>query len=147
MTYICQCTEKGEVSLTSLYYYTNFKVPFIKARTHDPTLRIRLFSPRIGSRRSDGPISSFRFCSENVGRSFVVCSHSPIFRTRKESSTWLQNDHRDIMQNLSAPFIFQEDRACSISIRFFRNYGSVRRKVIFNVLTRSDFRNQQKLDP
>ena len=31
------------------------------------------------------PISWFRFCGENVGRSFVVCSHDPIFRTDKES--------------------------------------------------------------
>ena len=44
----------------------------------------------------------------NVGRSFVVCSHDPIFRTNKESLIWRQNDHRAIMQNLSAPFIFQE---------------------------------------
>ena len=80
---------------------------------------------KIGSRRSDGPISRFRFCGENVGRSFVVYSHDPNFKTDKESSIWHQNDHRDIMQNLSAPFIFQEEchensRACSISIRFFR---------------------------
>ena len=46
--------------------------------------------PKIGSRRSDGPISRFGFCGENVGRSFVVCSHDPIFRTNKESSIWRQ---------------------------------------------------------
>ena len=62
---------------------------------------------KIGSRRSDSPISRFRFCDENVGRSFVVCSHDPIFGTDKESSIWRQNYHRDIMQNL--PFIFQEE--------------------------------------
>ena len=44
----------------------------------------------------------------NDGRSFVVCSHDPIFRANKESSIWIQNDHRDIMRNLSPPFIFQE---------------------------------------
>ena len=55
------------------------------------------------------PISRFRFCGENVARLFVVCSHDPIFRTNKESSIWGQNDHMDIMQNLSAPFIFQEE--------------------------------------
>ena len=38
-----------------------------------------------------------------------MCSHDPIFRTNKGSSIWRQNDHRDIMQNLSAPFIFQEE--------------------------------------
>ena len=65
--------------------------------------------PKIGSKRSGSPISRFRFCGENVGRSFAVCSHDPIFRTNKESSIWRQNDHRDIMQNLSAPFIFQEE--------------------------------------
>ena len=70
--------------------------------------------PKIGRRRSDDPISKFRFCGENVGRSFVVCSHDPIFKTNKESSIWLQNDHRDIMQNLSVPFIFQEE--CLIKI-------------------------------
>ena len=80
--------------------------------------------PKIGSRHSDGPISRFGICGEDVGRSFVVCSHDPIFRTGKETSIWRPNDHRDIMQNLSAPFICPEDcpmdRACSISIRFFK---------------------------
>ena len=70
---------------------------------------MRFLVPKIGSRRSDSPISKFRFCGENVGRSFVVCSHDQIFRTTKESSIWRQNDHRDIMQNLSAPFISQEE--------------------------------------
>ena len=64
---------------------------------------------KIGSRCSDGPISRSRFCRENVGRSFVVCSHDTIFRTNKRSSIWRQNDRSDIMQNLSAPFIFQEE--------------------------------------
>ena len=73
---------------------------FITARSHDPILRIRLLVPKIGSRRSDCPISRFSFCGENVGRSFVVCSHDPIFITDKESSIWRQNDHRDMMQNL-----------------------------------------------
>ena len=81
----------------------------LKAHSHDPSLRIRFLVPKIGSRCSDGPISRFRFCSENVRRSFIVCSHDPIFRTNKESLIWRQNDHRDIMQNLSAPFIFQEE--------------------------------------
>ena len=70
---------------------------------------IRFLVPKIGSRYSDCQILRFRFCGENVGRSFVVCSDNPILRTNKESSIWRQNDHRDIMQNLSAPFIFQED--------------------------------------
>ena len=76
----------------------------VKARSHDLILRIRSLVPKIRSRRSDGPISRFHICDENVGRSFVVCSHDPIFRTNKGSSIWRQNDHRDIMQNLSAPF-------------------------------------------
>ena len=70
---------------------------------------IRFLVPKIGSRCSDGPISRFRFCGENIERSFAVCSHDPIFRTNKEFSIWRQNDHSDIMQNLSALFIFQEE--------------------------------------
>ena len=80
-----------------------FKSNILKARSHDPFLRTRFLVPKTGSRRSDGPISRFRFCDENVGRSFVVCSHDPFFRTNKESSIWHQNDHA----NLSVPFIFQ----------------------------------------
>ena len=122
----------------------------IKARSHDRILRIRILVPKIGRRGSDGPISRFRFCGENVGRSFVVCSHDPIFRTEIESSIWRQNDHRDIMQNLLAPFIFykrvsDENRACSISIRFFQNYGSMCQKVIFNVFTRIRFSEPTKI--
>ena len=90
-----------------------------KARSHDPILRIRFLAPETESRRSDGPILRFRFCGENVGRSFVVCSHDPIFRTNTESSIWRQNDHRDIMQNLSAPFIFQEECRMKIEHALF----------------------------
>ena len=58
--------------------------------------------PKTGSRRSHGPISRFRFCGENVGRSFVVCSHDAFFRTNKASSIWRQNDHvfiRSVFRN------------------------------------------------
>ena len=36
-------------------------------------------------------------------------SHDPIFRTVKECSIWRQKDHKGIMQNLSAPVVFQEE--------------------------------------
>ena len=93
-----------------------------KGPSHDPILWIRFLVLKIGSRRSDGPISRFRFCGENVGRSFVVWSHDSIFRTDKESSIWRQNDHMDNMQNLPASFrrVSNENRACSISIRFLK---------------------------
>ena len=55
----------------------------VKARSHDLILRIQSLVPKIGSRRSDDPISTFHICDENVGRSFVVCSHDPIFRTKR----------------------------------------------------------------
>ena len=55
---------------------------FLQARSHDPFLRIRFLVPKTASRRSDGPISRFRFCGENVRRSFAVCSHDPFFRTK-----------------------------------------------------------------
>ena len=45
-----------------------------------------------------------------------MCSNDPIFRTDKESSNWRQNDHRDIMQNWLAPFIFQEE--CWMKIEY-----------------------------
>ena len=92
-----------------LYRLATKNLLIVKARSYDPILRIRFLVPKIGSRRSDDPISRFRFCGENAGRSFVACSHDPIFRTNKESSIWRQNDHKDIVQNLSAPFIFQEE--------------------------------------
>ena len=52
---------------------------------------------------SDGPISRFRFCGENVGRSFVVSSHDQFSEITKN----LQFGAKMIMQNLSVPFIFQ----------------------------------------
>ena len=93
----------------------------IKARSDDPFLRIRFLVPKTGSRRSDGPISRFRFCGENVGRSFAVCSHDTFFRTNKESSIWPQNDHYKFVGafHLSRR-VSDENRACSISIRFFK---------------------------
>ena len=96
----------------------------VKAHSHDPFLRIRFLVPKIVSRRSDGPISRFRVCGENVGRSFVVCSHDPFFRTNKESLIWRQKDRA-----LSVPFIFQGE--CRMKIEnvlfpsIFQNYGSV----------------------
>ena len=39
----------------------------------------------------------------------MVCSHDTIFRTNEELSIWRQNDHRNIMQNSLASFIFQEE--------------------------------------
>ena len=93
----------------------------LEARSHDPFLRIRLLVPKTGSRRSYSPISRFRFCGENVGRSFVVCSRDPFFRTDKESSIWHQNDHAKFVGafHLSRR-VSDENRACSISFRFFK---------------------------
>ena len=91
-----------------------------------PILRIRFLVPKIGSRRSYGPISRSHFCGENVGRSFVVCSHDLIFRTNKESSFNLAPKRT---QGYHAKFVgafylsrrvSDENRTCSISIRFFK---------------------------
>ena len=121
---------KSAVEFTQLLQLND---PDVKGRSHDLILRIgRFLVSSIGSRCSDGPISRFRFCDENVGKSFVVCSHDPIFRTDKESSIWRQSDHRDIMQ------------ICRRLSSFKKSVGW---KVIFNVFTRSDFRNPQKSDP
>ena len=92
---------------------------YLKARSHDPILRIRFLVPKIGSRRSDGPISRFRFCGENVGRSFVVCSHRPIFRTDKESPIWRQNDHAKFVGAFQEEECQMKIEHVSISMRFF----------------------------
>ena len=77
--------------------------------------------PKTGSRRSDSPISRFRFCGENVGRLFAVCSHDPLCRTNKESSIWLQNDHAKFVGAFHlSKRVSNEIRASSISIRFFK---------------------------
>ena len=135
-----------EESLTGSPQLSPYRVCYsLKARSHDPILEIRFLVPKIGSRRSNGPISRFRFCGENVERSFVVCSHDSIFRTNKESSIWRQSDRRDIMQ-----IIFQEECRMKIEHVLFPSvFSKLRilcRKVIFNVFTRSDFWNQQKSD-
>ena len=65
-----------------------------------------------------------------VRMSFVVCSHDPIFRTDKESSVRRQSDHRDIMQNLSAPVIFQEECRMEIEHVLFPSvYSKLRIRV------------------
>ena len=86
--------------------------PFTRSVLKDPIL-----VSKTGSRRSDGPISRFRFCGENVRRSFAVCSH----RTNKESSIWLQNDHAEFVGafHLSVR-VSNENRTCCISICFFK---------------------------
>ena len=50
-----------------------------------------------------------------------MCSHDPFFRTNKESSIWRQNDHAKFVSafHLSRR-VSDENRACSISIRFFK---------------------------
>ena len=76
-----------EATVELLSSIKNYHSPSrLKVRSHDPFLRIRFLVSKTGSRRSDSPISRFRFCGENVGRSFVVCSHDQFFRINKDSS-------------------------------------------------------------
>ena len=101
---------------------------YIRAHSHDPILRIRFLVPKIGSRRSDGPISRFHFCGENVRRSFVVYSHDPNFGTNKESSIWRQKEHRGCHAKFVGAFhlsrrVSDENKAYSISIRFIKITG------------------------
>ena len=103
------------------YFGIEKEVPSFKAHSDDPFLRLRFLVPKTGSRRSDGPISRFRFCDENVGKLFVVCSHDPFFRTNKESSIWHQNYHVKFVGAFHLlRRVSDENRACSISIRFFK---------------------------
>ena len=95
----------------------------IKAGSHDLILRIRFFVPKIGSRRSDGPISRFHFCGENVRRLFVLCSHDPIFRTGKNlkfCTKRITGIACKICLRYLSRRVWDENRACSISIRFFK---------------------------
>ena len=119
----------------------------LKARSDDPFLRIQFLVPKTGSRRSDGPISRFRFCGENVGRSSVVCSHDPFSEITKN----LQFGSKTIMQNLSVPFIFQgECRMIIEHVLFLSVFSKLRIRLMegyFYVFRRSIFRNQQKSEP
>ena len=122
------------------YALINFRS--LKTRSHDPFSRIRFLVAKIGSRRSDGPISRFRFCGENVRRSFVVYSHDPFFRTNKQSSLWPQNDHI----NFVALFIFQGECRMKIEHVLFSSgfFSKLRiRVIILNVFTRSVFRTNK----
>ena len=84
-----QCNSSGGTSFAdwlievsdSFTRKEKFDKIYLKTRSHYPILRIRFLIPKIGSRRSDGPISRFRFCGENVGRSFSICSDDSIFGT------------------------------------------------------------------
>ena len=50
-----------------------------------------------------------------------MCSHDPFFRTNKESSIWRQNDHAKFVGAIHlSRRVSDENRACSISIRFFK---------------------------
>ena len=50
-----------------------------------------------------------------------MCSHDPFFRTNKESSIWLQNDHAKFVGAVHlSRRVSNENRACSISTRFFK---------------------------
>ena len=76
---------------------------------------------KTGSKRSDSLVSRFCFCGKNVRRPFVVCSHELFFRTNEESSIWCQNDHAKFVGAFHVSRrVSDENRACSISIRFFK---------------------------
>ena len=50
-----------------------------------------------------------------------MCSHDPFFRTNNKSSIWRQNDHVKFVGAFHpSRRVSDENRACSISIRFFK---------------------------
>ena len=67
---------------------THLKGPFTRSVFKDPIFGSKNWKQAF--RRSDFKVP---FCGENIGRSFVVCSHDSFSRTNKESSIWRQNDH------------------------------------------------------
>ena len=72
----------------------------LKARSHDQALRIQFFGSKNWKKalgRSDFKVP---FCVENVGRSFIVCSHHRFSELTKN----LQFGAKMIMRNLSVSF-------------------------------------------
>ena len=61
---VCRLNSSTPTSTAS----TQLSLVRLKTRLHDPFLRIRFLVPKTGSRHSDGQISRFHFCGENVGR-------------------------------------------------------------------------------
>ena len=54
-----------------------------------------------------------------------LCVHTILFsELTKKSSIWRQNDRRDIMKNLSAPFVFQEECQMKIEHVLFHPFFS-----------------------
>ena len=93
------------------------------ARSHNPILRIRFLVLKIGSSHSDVPTSRFRFCGENVGRSFVMCSPSD-FQNSQRIVNLAPKRSQGYHPKLIGTFhpsrrVSDENRACSISIPFF----------------------------
>ena len=74
---------------------------------------------------SQDPISRFRFCGENIGRLFPMCSHDPIFRTNKKIFNLALKRSQGYHAKFVGTFhlsrrVSDENRACSISNHLFK---------------------------
>ena len=94
----------------------DIKGPFTRSVFKDP-----IFGPKNWKQAFRQSHFKVLFCGENVGSSFLLCSHDPFFRTNKESSIWRQNKHAKFVGafHLSRK-VSDENRACSISTLFFK---------------------------
>ena len=103
-----------EISLLKILWCRCLQGPF----TQSPFLMIQFLVPKTGSRRSDGPISRFRSCGENVGRSFVVVHMIRFLELTKN----LQFGAKTIMENLSVSFIIQGSVRWKLSMFYFHPF-------------------------
>ena len=79
--FCCEIHFSSNLSILILKFFWRSMPPDpLKARSYVPISKTRLLLPKIGSRRSDGPISRFRFCGEN----FNVFTR-PDFRNQQKS--------------------------------------------------------------
>ena len=115
----------GDIICCPRSLHSNADFKDVKACLQNPILKIQLLVPKIGKRRSDGPISSFHVFVMIMSK--VICG---VF-TRSDFQNWQRtfNLAPKRSQEYHAEFIgvfhlsrrvLDENRACPISIRFFR---------------------------
>ena len=122
-----------------------------------PIHTIRLKDPALGSESLEAGVQTVRFqgsiCVVRMSEGHLYCVHTIRFpeltKNLQFGAKTITGISCIICRRLSS---FNKSVGWKQSMFYFhpflfQNYGSVCWKVIFNVFTRSDFRNQQKSDP
>ena len=103
----------------------------LKALSDDQVLRIQFFGSKNWKQALGRSDLKVPFCGENVGRSFVVCSHHRFSELTKN----LKFGAKMIMRNLSVLFIFQREYRMKIEHILFPS-------VFFKITDSFDARSQ-----